>query len=164
MVPFLLVNFYHFLKWYHFWWQFSSFFVMVPFLYLIFCTVLVWNSTIFVGEGNFFHSLEWYHYCRGFSALSWNGTILGSDFLYISLMVPLLFQIFHPVLKWYHFCLWFLVLFSNGTIFANSSIGPFFVPQFSHFSQMLPFLFQISRTLLKWYHILVFKIFHTGLK
>ena len=32
MVPFLLVNFYHFLKWYHFWWQFSSFSEMVPLL------------------------------------------------------------------------------------------------------------------------------------
>ena len=50
---------------------------------------------------------------------------IGSDFLYISLMVPLLFQIFHPVLKWYHS-----------------------VKQFSSFSEMVPFLFVIFGTFL----------------
>ena len=134
MVPLFLVNFYHFLEWYHFsadimhltemvpfWWKFSSFFGMVPFLFLIFRHSS--GMVLFLsGRGHFHHSLkwyhyyrgfsallEWYHYCRGFPALSWNGTILASDFLYISLMVPFfvaefshipyLLQNFHTLLK-----------------------------------------------------------------
>ena len=128
------------------------------------------------GRGHFYHSLKWYHYCRGFSAPSWNGTILGSYFLYMSIMVPFLFHIFShfaqmvPYFGFQNFShysngTFFVAEFCNFSIaflfvifctfnecyhfFAHFSIGTLFVTKFSHFSQMVPFLFYFFRTLLK---------------
>ena len=68
MVPFLV--------------QFSPFFGMVPFLFLLFSTCL-----------------EWYYFCRGgeIFIILWNGTILGSDFWYFSLLVPFLLPNFSQI-------------------------------------------------------------------
>ena len=166
MVPFLQLIFYIFLKWYHFWWQFSSFFGMV-----YFCRGGKFSSFSEMGPlllRIFGTLLEWYHYCRRFLALSWNGTIFVYDFWYFSLMVPFLlpnfrkflnwylflFQNFRTFLKWFHFC-------SDFSHFAQ--MVPFFGFQnFSHCTGMVPFLLLDFGTFLKWYHFL-FVIFGTFL-
>ena len=154
MVPFLLVNFYNFLKCNR--WYFALF----------------WNSAIF--GGNFHHSLEWYHFfslifstrlecyyfCRGGAIfiILWTSTIIVADFKHSPGMVPLLSQIFDTLLDWYHFRFRFSVHFSNGTIFVSdfshfAQIVPYCGSQnFSHCTRMVPFLLLNFGTFLKWYH------------
>ena len=170
MVPFLQLIFYIFLKWYHFWWQFSSFFGMV-----YFCRGGKFSSFSEMGPlllRIFGTLLEWYHYCRRFLALSWNGTIFVYDFWYFSLMVPFLlpnfrkffnwylflFHNFRTFLKWFHFCSDFSHFAQMVSFFVcdfwyfSLIMVPYFVAEYSHIPQLVSYLLQIFRTFLKWYH------------
>ena len=127
MVPFLLLNFGTFLKWYHFCLLF-----FVPFS----------NGTIFVAEflqipllvaflfQNFHTLFQWYHFCFRFFALCSNGTIFWllfvAEFWNFSKMVPFLFVIF----------------------------GTFLLPNFRTFlnSQLVPYLLQNVCPFRKWYY------------
>ena len=85
---FLLVNFYHFLKWYHFAANILHFSEMLPFLVAIF--IILWNGTILFLT--FSTRLEWYYFCR------------KGKFSSFSEIVPLLSRIFGTLLEWYHYC------------------------------------------------------------
>ena len=132
MVPFLMLNFGTFLKWYHF--------------YLCFL-VLFSNGTIFVAEfsqipqlvpflfQNFRTFLKWYHFLSDFLHFAQMVPYFGfQKFSYCTRMVPfLLLKLFlngticvcdfllpnfRTFLNWYLICYKIFALFSNGSIFV----------------------------------------------